>query len=190
MKKMKKIIALFMMVAMITLMTSVASAATVEEKKQSVRKAVEDTLDRLYKVQPDARDAVESYAGYAVFNDISTKLFITGGSKGKGIAVNNNDKTEIFMRMAEVQFGLGFGIKEYSVIFVFETEDALNTFVHQGWEFGGQATLAATDKVNGGSLQGAVSASPGVWMYQLTTKGLAAEITAKGTRYYKDSDLK
>jgi len=26
-------------------------------------------------------------------------------------------------------------------------------------------------------------------MYQLTDKGLALELTAKGTKYYKDSDL-
>ena len=169
---------------------SVANAATVEEKKQSVRNAVEATLEMLYTHQPQAKEAVESHAGYAVFNNIGTKIFVTGGGKGKGMAVNNRDKSETFMKMVELQVGLGFGIKEFSVIFVFETEDALNTFVNQGWEFGGQATLAATDSVSGGALAGAVSVSDGVWMYQITKKGLAAEITAKGTRYYKDGDLK
>jgi hypothetical protein len=38
-------------------------------------------------------------------------------------------------------------------------------------------------------LQGALSVSPGVWMYQLTDKGLALEATAKGTKYWKNSDL-
>jgi hypothetical protein len=38
-------------------------------------------------------------------------------------------------------------------------------------------------------MAGAVSVSDGVWMYQLTDKGVAAEITAKGTKYYKDDDL-
>ena len=37
--------------------------------------------------------------------------------------------------------------------------------------------------------QGAASVSPGVWMYQLTDKGLAAEITAKGTKYYRNDEL-
>jgi hypothetical protein len=31
--------------------------------------------------------------------------------------------------------------------------------------------------------------SPGVWMYQLTDTGVAFEITAKSTKYYKDDDL-
>jgi len=30
---------------------------------------------------------------------------------------------------------------------------------------------------------------PGIWLYQLTDDGLALELTAKGTKYYKDSDL-
>ena len=34
-----------------------------------------------------------------------------------------------------------------------------------------------------------MSVAPGVWLYQLTDKGLALELTAKGTKYYKDSDL-
>jgi len=33
------------------------------------------------------------------------------------------------------------------------------------------------------------SRSGGVWLYQLTGDGLAVELTAKGTRYYKDKDL-
>lgn len=187
---MRKLLAFGLVAVMFTLMTSVASAATVEEKKESVRKAVGETLQQLYKLQPAAREAVEGNAGYAVFNNIGTKILITGGGKGKGIAVNNSSKTETFMKMVELNVGLGFGVKEFSVVFVFENEEALNTFVNQGWEFGGQATLAATDNVNGGSMAGAATVSPGVWVYQLTKKGLAAEITVKGTKYYKDSDLK
>jgi hypothetical protein len=47
--------------------------------------------------------------------------------------------------------------------------------------------VKAADK--GTAYQGAVSVSPGVWLYQLTDKGLALELTAKGTKYYKDGDL-
>ena len=39
------------------------------------------------------------------------------------------------------------------------------------------------------SYHGAVSVMPGVWMYQMTDKGLALEMTGKGTKYYKNDDL-
>ena len=41
----------------------------------------------------------------------------------------------------------------------------------------------------GTTYQGAVAVSPGVWLYQLTGDGLALELTAKGTKYFKDGDL-
>jgi hypothetical protein len=72
---------------------------------------------------------------------------------------------------------------------VFETGAALNSFINSGWEFGGQATAAAKAGDQGGAYQGAISVSPGVWLYQLTDKGLALELTAKGTKYYKDDEL-
>jgi lipid-binding SYLF domain-containing protein len=91
--------------------------------------------------------------------------------------------------MREIQAGLGVGVKKFSTIFVFENGDALEKFINSGWEFGGQSTAAAKTGDGGGSLQGAVSVSPGVWMYQLTDKGLALELTGKGTKYFKDDDL-
>jgi hypothetical protein len=39
------------------------------------------------------------------------------------------------------------------------------------------------------SLQGAISVSPGVWVYQITDQGLALDATLKGTKYYKNDDL-
>jgi lipid-binding SYLF domain-containing protein len=94
------------------------------------------------------------------------------------------------MKMLEAQAGLGFGVKKFKVIFVFDNQKAFDGFVNSGWEFGGEASAAAkTSPEKGGSMQGAASVSEGVWMYQLTDKGLALEITAKGTKYSKDDDL-
>ena len=49
--------------------------------------------------------------------------------------------------------------------------------------------MAAKSGDKGASLQGALPIAPGVWPYQLTEAGLALELTAKGTSYYKDDDL-
>ncbi|NIR32396.1 MAG: hypothetical protein GWN84_24450 [Gammaproteobacteria bacterium] len=52
-----------------------------------------------------------------------------------------------------------------------------------------ETTAGAQLGDEGGVLAGAVSVAPGVWVYQLTDDGLALELTAKGTKYYKDEDL-
>jgi lipid-binding SYLF domain-containing protein len=158
------------------------------EEQQAVRKMAQDTLQRLYKAEPKAKGAVQGAAGYAVFSNTGVKILMLGSGKGEGIAVNKS-KQETFMKVVELQAGLGFGVKKFSVIFVFDNDTAFNNFVNSGWEFVGQTTAAATTGDKGGAMTGAASVSPGVWMYQLTDKGVALEITAKGTKYYKDDDL-
>ena len=148
-----------------------------------------EVLASLYKAQPEAKSSVESSAGYAVFRNFGMKILVAGGGSGEGVAVDHATKAATFMKMAEIQAGLGIGVKKFRVVFVFESKQALDAFVNSGWEFGGQASAAAKSGDKGSAYQGAASVSPGVWMYQLTDTGLAAEITAKGTKYYKDDKL-
>jgi len=166
-----------------------AYGASKQESQAEARKVAQQALAKLYKAQPSAKRAVEGAAGYAAFSNFGMKILIAGGGTGKGVAVNNKTKATTYMKMAEVQAGLGFGVKKFSLVWVFETEKALNDFVNSGWEFGAQATAAAKAGDQGAAYQGAVSVAPGVWLYQLTDDGLALELTAKGTKYYKDGDL-
>ena len=166
-----------------------AWGASKADKQKEVQKMSRETLAKLYRVQPSAKKAVEGAAGYATFSNFGMKIFVAGGGSGSGMAFDNRTKKATYMKMVEVQAGLGMGIKKFRVVFVFDTQKALNDFVNSGWEFGGQTTAAAKSGDQGISLTGAVSVAPGVWMYQLTDTGLAAEITGKGTKYYKDSDL-
>jgi len=170
--------------------TSHAADSNTEKKRNDVRTTAQDTLQRLYKADPKAKAAVENAAGYAAFSNLGVKILVAGSGNGQGIAINNKSKKETFMKMLEVQAGFGMGVKKFRVVFVFDNERAFNSFVNSGWQFGGQATAAAkTTADQGGAMQGAASVSDGVWMYQLTDKGLALEITAKSTKYYKDDSL-
>jgi lipid-binding SYLF domain-containing protein len=167
----------------------IAAGADRAKEQAEVREAGQGALAALYKAQPSARKAVEAAAGYAAFSNFGMKILLAGGGTGKGIAVNNKTKAVTYMKMAEVQAGLGFGVKKFQLVWVFENEGALNRFINSGWEFGGQATAAAKAGDKGAAYQGAISVSPGVWLYQLTGTGLALELTAKGTKYYKDDEL-
>lgn len=162
--------------------------AEIQKSQDNIKKADKDILAKLYKVQPEAKDLISKSSGYATFSNFGMKIFLAGGGTGKGIVTPKNGKP-IYMDMAEIQAGLGIGIKQFQVVFVFENQKALDSFINQGWEFGGQATAAAKYGENGGAYQGAVNVADGIWMYQLTENGLAAEVTLKGTKYYKDSTL-
>jgi len=164
-------------------------AESKSQQRAEIRKNSQATLKKLYAAIPSAKGAIKSAAGYATFSNFGMKIFFAGGGRGSGVAVNNATKKEVFMKMLEVQAGLGLGIKKFNVVFVFDTEAAVDGFINSGWEFGGQATAAVSDGQRGGSFEGAVSVMPGVWMYQMTDKGLALEATGKGTKYYKNDEL-
>jgi lipid-binding SYLF domain-containing protein len=170
-------------------LTAHAADAKTEKKQADIRNMAQDTLQRLYKADPKAKAAVERAAGYAVFSNLGVKILVAGSGNGQGIAVNNKSKNATFMKMLELQAGLGMGVKKFRVVFVFDNDKVFNSFVNSGWEFGGQTTAAAKNGDEGGAMAGAASVSDGVWMYQMTDKGLALEITAKSTKYYKDNDL-
>jgi lipid-binding SYLF domain-containing protein len=159
------------------------------KEQGEIRTNTQKILERLYKAQPAAKTAVASGAGYAVFSNTGVKILFAGSGKGEGMAINNQTKKEIFMKMVELQAGLGFGVKKFSLIFVFDNDKVLDSFINSGWEFGGQATAAAKTGDKGAAMTGASSVSDGIWVYQMTDKGLAAEITVKSTKYYKDDDL-
>lgn len=161
-----------------------------EKERGEIRKMAQETLARLYKAQPAAQTAVQKGYGYAVFSNTGIKILVAGSGKGEGVAIVNKTKNETFMKMLEAQAGFGFGVKKFRCVFVFDNRKAFDGFVNSGWEFGGQASAAAkTSPEKGGSMEGAAAVSDGVWVYQLTDKGLALEITAKGTKYSKDDDL-
>jgi lipid-binding SYLF domain-containing protein len=160
-----------------------------EEERQALRDMYQNVLARLYTAQPAAKDAIDKAAGHAVFSNFGMKILVVGGGTGKGVAIDARTRKETFMKMVELQAGLGMGAKKFSLVWVFETPESLRQFTDSGWELGGQTSAAAKAGDKGGAFQGALTVAPGVWLYQLTDAGLALELTAKGTKYFKDDAL-
>jgi len=159
------------------------------QARQQVREVAQDALASLYEYNPGARRVVERAAGYAVFSTFGVKLFFAGGTTGKGVVVNERTGRQTFMKMVQVQGGLGFGVNQNRLVFVFTNASALRNFIDQGWEFGGQGNLSAIAGGQGAMFSGAAAVSPGVYLYQITETGLAATLTVSGTKYFKDTAL-
>jgi lipid-binding SYLF domain-containing protein len=162
---------------------------TIAAARQEVQDAASNALTALYAAVPSARGSVERAAGYAAFSTFGMKLMVAGGTSGKGLAVNHRTRVQKYMRMLQVQGGLGFGIDKMHLVFVFTNEAALAAFIDQGWEFGGQANVSVVDTGQGAMFSGAAAISPGVYLYQLTETGLSATLTVSGTKFFVDSEL-
>jgi len=175
-------------VALVTVGLAAAKDSPAEQRDK-IRKMAAATLTDLYKLEPASQAAIQGSAGYAVFNNTGTNLLLLSTARGAGLAVNSQTKQDTFMKMISAGAGLGVGVKEYRAVFIFETAEAFSKFLDSGWAGSGQADAAAKTSKSGGAYSGAAMVAPGVWVYQITKKGLALQVTLQGTKYSKNEDL-
>lgn len=160
-----------------------------QEKRATIQKMHDETLARLYEQRPAARDIIAKSAGYAVFSNVSAQFFWLGGAGGYGVAVDNTSKFKTYMKMAQGGVGLGLGVQDIRVVFVFHSQRALDNFVLRGWEFGAQADAAAKARDKGAAATGEVSIDSETSMYTLSESGLMAKVNLAGTKYWQDDVL-
>ena len=183
---------------------------TMLEKQQYVREMRGGTLALLYQSRPDLEERIRDAAGYGVFSNVNIHLLLLSTGHGYGVVVDNSDDTETFMRMAEVGAGIGAGLKDLRAVFVFPTEEVMETFTTKGWAFGAQAHavvkadekgvgVRATADVSGSGASSGVAGESsttdasshgvGIEIYRLTKSGVALHATLAGTRYWRDKKL-
>jgi lipid-binding SYLF domain-containing protein len=179
-------------IAMICLVLSTACTNTAGktsiEKRQAIIDMRNQVLSDLYKVKPDVKAQINSAEGYAVFSNANINLIFASFGGGHGIVRDNKSGANTFMKMGEAGIGLGLGAKDFRVIFVFHSRDALTQFVDTGWAFGVNADAAAKASEKGGAVGGEATFD-NITVYQLTESGLALQATIKGTKFWQDSEL-
>jgi lipid-binding SYLF domain-containing protein len=136
------------------------------EKKANVLKQRDAMLTELYASKPELKASIAKSAGYATFKNTNVNLLLLATGNGYGVVKNNKTGKETFMRMGSIGGGIGAGVKDVRVIFVFHDPKALEQFVEKGWQFGGQADASAKYKDTGvaaeQSAKANVSAKEGV----------------------------
>ena len=190
---MKKMLTLLMATLLVCLMSATTFAATgpdkIDKQRAEIDTLSEKALHRLYEKIPSAQNVIKNCYAYATLSNTGIKLGILGDAHGRGLAVNNTTGEKVYMRMKEMGIGLGLGVKEYDLIFVIGTEKAWNSFISGDLKFASSADASASDGQSGGAIDGASIAANGVWVYQITKKGLALEASIKGTKIYADKKL-
>lgn len=160
---------------------------SVAQQRQAIENMRATTLNTLYRDKPYAADTIERAAGYAVFSNANVNLLFASAGGGYGVVHSNNGQVT-YMKMGELGVGLGIGVKDYRLVFVFHSQDALRRFVESGWAFGGQLDAAAKAKDKGDAIGGEITVD-NITIYQLTESGLALQATMKGTKFWRDDAL-
>lgn len=137
------------------------------EKRANIRQQRDEMLAQLYSANPALKKTLKKAVGYATFKQVNVNLLLLATANGYGVVVDNRTHKETFMRMGSLGGGVGAGLKDVRVIFVFHDPKVMKTFIEEGWQVGGQADAAAK--------------------YQNT--GLSAEQNVKGNVSFRDGTL-
>lgn len=177
----------------IVLAVSISGCATTggktpAQQRQSILTMKNEVLSDLYEQKPDVKAQIASAPGYAVFRNANVNVILASFGGGYGVVKNNRTGNHTYMKMGEVGVGLGLGVKDFRLVFVFHSKDSMNRFVESGWAFGGQADAAAKAEDQGGAVGGELTVD-NMTIYQLTEAGLALQATIKGTKFWKDESL-
>ena len=123
------------------------------EKKANIHKQRDEMLAQLYVTNPDMKRVLKQAAGFATFKQTSVNLLLLATANGYGVVVDNKARQETFMRMGSLGGGIGAGVKDVRVIFVFHDAQVMKRFIEEGWQFGGQADAAAKYQETGASAE-------------------------------------
>lgn len=169
--------------------TEAADSTRADQIRQDIRRKGDEAMTALLEKRPELREKIDRAAGYGAFDNVGVQVAFFGGGGGRGIVVDKTTNKEHFMRMAQVNVGLGLGVKDLRVIFIFHDAESLNRFVYSGWEFGGEVEAAAKSDSKGGAASHAQLTDRGIEVYALTKSGISATATLGGTKYWKDGSL-
>ncbi len=182
-----RLIATLMLSLTLTACASLGSGSRLE-KQQDIIEMKDNVLSQLFIKKPDTRAQINSAPGYAVFSNANINLLFVSAGTGYGVVENTISGQHTYMNMAEGGVGLGLGAKDYRLVMVFHTVEAMSYFIENGWSFGGNADAAAKATDKGASIE-AEAYYGDVTVYTFTVSGLALQATIKGTKFWKDIAL-
>ena len=157
------------------------SQATPAVSRASMETSVNETLSRLYSTVPGTREMVSKAAGVLVFPAVVGGSFVVGAEHGRG-ALRVGGQTVAYYSTTGASIGFQAGGQSRSVIYVFNTQDALQKFrASNGWTAGTDATVAvgtvgANGRVDTKTLQQPITS------FTLTNVGLEAGVSVGGSK--------
>ncbi|WP_176046050.1 YSC84-related protein [Burkholderia sp. BCC1644] len=160
------------------------NASTSASKRQSIDASVNATLSRLYSTVPGSRELVAKSRGVLVFPNVLQAGFIVGGQSGNG-ALRVGGSTVGYYNTSSLSVGLQAGAQSKAIVFLFMTQDALDSFRRSdGWAAGADASVAVVKVGANGAVDTTTATAP-VEVLVLTNAGLMGDLSVNGTKVTK-----
>ena len=150
----------------------------------SIDAQVDATLTRLYSTVPGSRELVARSKAVLVFPTVVGGSFVIGAEHGRG-ALRSGSRTLGYYSTTAASIGWQAGGQSKAVVYVFNTQDALDKFVNgNGWSAGVDATVAVGRVGANGTIDTQTAQAP-VSSFVMTNAGLEAGVSLQGARIHK-----
>ncbi|RDT00216.1 hypothetical protein DWU95_30510 [Burkholderia contaminans] len=160
------------------------NAATNASKRQAIDSSVDATLSRMYSTVKGSRELVAKSRGVLVFPNVLQAGFIVGGQSGNG-ALRVGGSTVGYYNTSSLSVGLQAGAQSKAIVFLFMTQDALDSFrKSEGWAAGADASVAVVKVGANGAVDSNTATAP-VEVLILTNAGLMGDLSVNGTKVTK-----
>ena len=174
--------ALVVLVAMLIMTITACAGGLVgskEEKLAYFESLEQETLAQLVKEQPGTEQELAQSVGYAVFEKKVVKVPVVGAGGGAGVVVDKENGKKSYLRVPELQLGLGWGGRAEKVILIFQDVEKLRNLAGGTWKAGIAAEAAAKAGDVGAAGGGGTGQlmKKGFTTYVLTDAGVSATAT-------------
>src|SRR5690606_8656626 len=138
-------------------------------------------LSKLYATVPGSREMVSRAKGVLVFPAVVGASRGIGADYGRG-ALRVDDRTVAYYSTTAGSVGFQAGAQSKAVIYLFNTQAALDTFRNsKGWTAGADATVALANIGANGSIDTRTAQQPVVG-FVMTNVGLEAGVSLQGAK--------
>ena len=138
-----------------------------------------ETLARLFKEQPKTEQELAQSVGYAVAEKKVVKVPLVGAGGGAAVVVEKAHNKRSYLRVPELQFGMGWGGRAEKVVLIFQDLDKLRDLADGEWHTaaGAEAAAKAGDVGAAGGAGSGDLGKKGYSTYVLTDAGASATAT-------------
>ena len=147
-----------------------------EEKLAYFDGMEKETLARLVKEQPKTEQELAQSVGYVVGEKKVVKVPMVGGGGGAGVVVDKGAGKRTYVRIPELQFGMGWGGRSEKIVLIFQDVEKLRNLAAGKWNAGIEAEAAAKAG-DVGAAGGTGDLAKGFSTYVLTDAGVSATAT-------------
>ncbi len=157
-----------------------ANAATAQEIEADTNETLRSFVDQI----SGAREIANKAVGILVFPSVIKAGFGLGGEYGEGMLILDQ-RPAGFYNLVGASFGFQLGVQERSVIIMFMTQAAMDSFYRRaGWKIGVDGSVAIITVGVGGSIDTDKVTQP-VIGFILDQKGLMYNLTLEGSKISK-----